>query len=377
MYFVEKTKGLNIVKNFDYLLFSAVLLLSTLGFLVVRSATLTRADGGFRIAVSQLAGLVIGITLAVIMSYIDYKDFKLFGSGLYIVSVILLIVVLKFGSGEELGSRSWLNLGFVTLQPSEVAKVAFIMVASIFLERILEGQGRGNFIKLIIYSSIIIGLVVIQKDFGTTMVFMAIFLIMLFICRVPIKYFVSMVVAIIPVGLIMWFFVLNDKRKSRIISFLYPELDPQGAGFNVLRSKYAIGSGQLWGKGLFEGIQTQNNMVPVKESDFIFSVIGEELGFIGAVVIIFLLFFILIRCIYIAKNSRDKYGSIMVIGVAGMIAVHTFENIGMSIGILPCTGIPLPFVSQGATNLVTNFMAIGIVLSVSARRKKVIFNSSQ
>jgi rod shape determining protein RodA len=118
-------------------------------------------------------------------------------------------------------------------------------------------------------------------------------------------------------------------------------------------------------------------MVPVKESDFIFSVIGEELGFIGAVIIVLLLFFILIRCIYIAKNSRDKYGSIMVIGVAGMIAVHTFENIGMSIGLLPCTGIPLPFVSQGATNLVTNFMAMGIVLSVSARRKKVIFNSSQ
>jgi len=377
MYFVEKTKGLNIVKNFDYLLFSAVLLLSTLGFLVVRSATLTRADGGFRIAISQLAGLIIGITLALIMSCIDYKDFKLFGSGLYIVSVMLLIVVLKFGSGDELGSRSWLDLGFVTVQPSEIAKVAFIMVASIFLERILEGQRRGNIIKLIIYSSIIIGLVVMQKDFGTSMVFISIFLIMLFVCRVPLKYFISMIAAAIPVGLIMWFFVLNDKRKARIISFLYPELDPLGSGFNVLRSKYAIGSGQLWGKGLFEGIQTQNNMVPVKESDFIFSVIGEELGFIGSVVIVLLLIFILLRCIYIAKNSRDKYGSIMVIGVAGMIAVHTFENIGMSIGILPCTGIPLPFVSQGATNLVTNFMAMGIVLSVSARRKKVIFNSSQ
>ncbi len=377
MYFVEKTKGLNIVKNFDYLLFSAVLLLSTLGFLVVRSATLTRADGGFRIAVSQLAGLVMGITLALIMSSIDYKDFKLFGSGLYIVSVILLIVVLKFGSGDELGSRSWIDLGFVTVQPSEIAKVAFIMVASIFLERILEGQGRGNIIKLIIYSSIIIGLVVMQKDFGTSMVFVSIFLVMLFVCRVPLKYFISMILASIPVGLIMWFFVLNDKRKARIISFLYPELDPLGSGFNVLRSKYAIGSGQLWGKGLFEGIQTQNNIVPVKESDFIFSVIGEELGFIGSVVIVFLLLFILLRCIYIAKNSRDKYGAIMVVGVAGMIAVHTFENIGMSIGILPCTGIPLPFVSQGATNLVTNFMAMGIVLSVSARRKKPIFNSSQ
>ncbi|HOV26799.1 MAG TPA: FtsW/RodA/SpoVE family cell cycle protein [Pseudobacteroides sp.] len=377
MYFVEKTKGLNIVKNFDYLLFSAVLLLSTLGFLVVRSATLTRADGGFRIAVSQLAGLVMGITLALIMSSIDYKDFKLFGSGLYVVSVILLIVVLKFGSGDELGSRSWIDLGFVTVQPSEIAKVAFIMVASIFLERILEGQGRGNIIKLIIYSSIIIGLVVMQKDFGTSMVFVSIFLVMLFVCRVPLKYFISMILASIPVGLIMWFFVLNDKRKARIISFLYPELDPLGSGFNVLRSKYAIGSGQLWGKGLFEGIQTQNNMVPVKESDFIFSVIGEELGFIGSVVIVFLLLFILLRCIYIAKNSRDKYGAIMVVGVAGMIAVHTFENIGMSIGILPCTGIPLPFVSQGATNLVTNFMAMGIVLSVSARRKKPIFNSSQ
>ncbi|MDP4179786.1 MAG: FtsW/RodA/SpoVE family cell cycle protein [Bacillota bacterium] len=377
MYFVEKTKGENIIKNFDYLLFLAVLALSIIGFLVVRSATLTRADGGARIMISQIAGMVIGVTLALIMSYIDYKDFKLFGSGLYIISIVLLVIVLKFGTGQDLGSSSWLNLGFVQMQPSEVAKVAFIMVISIFLERILEDRQKGNFIKLAGYSSLIIALVLAEKDFGTSIVFFFMFFMMLFICKLPYKYIFGMIGAMIPVSFIMWFFVLNDKRKSRIISFLYPEADPLNSGFNVLRSKYAIGSGQFWGKGLFQGIQTQNSMVPVKESDFIFSVIGEELGFIGAIIVILLIFFIIIRCIYIAKNSRDKYGAIMVVGVASMLSVHTFINIGMSIGISPCTGIPLPFVSQGATNMVTNFMAMGIVLSVSARRKKVIFNSSQ
>jgi len=374
MYFVEKTKGINVYKSFDYKLFLAVLALCTIGLLVVRSATLTMS-GGPRIMQSQIAGLVIGIVLSVVMSFIDYKDFKLFGSGLYIVSTVLLFMVLFMGHGDSLGSRSWISFGGVQLQPSEIAKVAFIMISAIFLERISEGQRKGNVVKLMAYSSFIIGLVLAQKDFGTSMVFLFTFFIMLFICKLPYKYIFALLGVFIASVPILWFFVFNDKRKMRIVSFLYPELDPLGSGFNVLRSKYAIGSGQLFGKGLFQGIQTQNSMVPVKESDFIFSVIGEELGFIGSIIVVLLVFFILIRCIYIAKNSRDKYGAFMVIGVASMLAFHTFENIGMSIGLLPVTGIPLPFVSQGGTNLITNFMAIGIVLSVSARKKKAIFNS--
>ena len=376
MYFVEKTKGINLLKNFDYPLFLAVLMLSSIGLLVVRSATLTRADGGVRSLTVQIIGMSIGIVCAIIMSFIDYKDFKVLGFILYIISAGLLVFVLAFGTGDELGSRSWINFGGLSFQPSELAKVAFVMVVSIFLERISEGQKKHNITKLIIYASILIGLVVIQKDFGTTMVFAFMFFVMLFICKLPYKAILVMgsgVAALLPV---MWFFVLNDKRKGRIISFIYPELDPQGAGWNVLSSKRAIGSGQLTGKGIFEGIQTQSSMVPVKDSDFIFSVVGEELGFIGAMVVVVLMFFILIRCIYVAKNSRDSYGAFMTIGVAALFAFHTFENIGMSIGLLPVTGIPLPFVSYGGSALLSYYMAVGIVLSVSARRKRVLFNNS-
>jgi rod shape determining protein RodA len=276
-----------------------------------------------------------------------------------------------------LGSRSWISIKGISYQPSELAKVAFVMVASIFLERISEGQRKGNIVKLAVYSSIIIGLVVAQKDFGTSAVFMFMFFVMLYICKLPYKLIFGMIGAVLAALPFFWFFVFNDARKSRIISFIYPELDPLGSGYNVLRSKYAIGSGQITGKGLFEGVQTQNSVVPVKESDFIFSVVGEELGFVGACAVVLLIFFILLRCIYIAKNSRDLYGSFLVTGVTSMLAFHAFENIGMSIGLMPVTGIPLPFVSAGGTAVTTYYMAIGVVLSVSLRRKRVLFNNSQ
>jgi rod shape determining protein RodA len=377
MYFVEKTKGLNFFKHFDYLLFIAVLILSVIGILVVKSATLTNADGGRMMVMKQLIGMSLGIVMAIVLSYIDYKDFKVLGFALYIISIGLLVYVLAFGTGDSLGSRSWISIKGISYQPSELAKVAFVMVASIFLERISEGQRKGNIVKLAVYSSIIIGLVVAQKDFGTSAVFMFMFFVMLYICKLPYKLIFGMIGAVLAALPFFWFFVFNDARKSRIISFIYPELDPLGSGYNVLRSKYAIGSGQITGKGLFEGVQTQNSVVPVKESDFIFSVVGEELGFVGACAVVLLIFFILLRCIYIAKNSRDLYGSFLVTGVTSMLAFHAFENIGMSIGLMPVTGIPLPFVSAGGTAVTTYYMAIGVVLSVSLRRKRVLFNNSQ
>lgn len=251
-----------------------------------------------------------------------------------------------------------------------------MIIISIFLERISEDKTKKtNVLKLIIYSMLPIALVIIQKDFGTTMVFMFIFFVMLFIYGIKYKYILISFWVCLMTTPFFWFFILNEKRKDRIRFFLNPELDPLGAGFNVSRSKMAIGSGQIYGKELFRGIQTQNSSVPVNESDFIFSVIGEELGFIRCVIIISLIFFILLRCLYIAKGSRDLYGSFMVIGVSSMFAIHYIENIGMSIGLLPVTGIPMPFVSAGGSAMITNYLAIGLVMSVSMRRKKVIFNS--
>lgn len=372
MYFVEKNRKLDILKCFDYPLFFAVIILSALGAFVLSSATLTISDGGIRIMTVQIIGLLVGVAISIILSIIDYKDFKIIGVGIFIVSVALLILVLAIGTGEELGSRSWLKIGSFSFQPSEIAKIGFIAVVSIFLERIYDktGNTRMNVVKLIIVSSIPIVLVLAQKDFGTTMVFLFIFMLMLFIYGIKYKHILYMIITFISTTPFLWFFVLNDKRKDRIRVFLNPELDPLGSGFNVLRSKMAIGSGQILGKGIYQGIQTQNSTVPVKESDFIFSVIGEELGFAGAVIFIVLITFILIRCIYISSSSRDTYGSFLVIGVVAMFGMHFVENIGMSIGLLPVTGIPLPFTSAGGSAMISNYIALGIVLSVSMRRNK-------
>jgi rod shape determining protein RodA len=213
----------------------------------------------------------------------------------------------------------------------------------------------------------------LQKDFGTTMVFLFIIVTMLFIYGIKYRYFLIVLGFGVLSSPFAWFFALNEKRRDRIRVFIDPERDPLGAGMNVSRSKLAIGSGQITGKGLFEGPQTQNSAVPVKESDFIFSVIGEELGFIGALIIILLIMVLLIRCIYIAMNAREHFGSFMVVGISSMFAIHFIENIGMSIGILPVTGIPLPFISAGGSSMVTNLTAVGILLSISMRQKKVIF----
>jgi rod shape determining protein RodA len=308
MYFVEQTKGLKMLKNFDFLLFTVVLVLSFIGFLVVKSATLSRVDGGTRIMVSQIIGLTIGVVLAVFISTIDYKEFRTLGTLFYIFSIFLLVAVLFIGTGDSLGSRSWIKLGSFSFQPSEIAKITYILVISIFLERIQEGSKdhRRNIIKLLVYTFIPIALIIAEHDFGTMAVFLFIFFVMVFICGINYKYIFIMIGTFLMTTPLLWFFVLNDKRKDRILVFLNPEKDPLGAGFNVMRSKMAIGSGQLFGKGLFHGIQTQNSVVPVKESDFIVSVIGEELGFVMVAAILVLIFFILLLSFFIT----DIYYSI-------------------------------------------------------------------
>jgi len=377
MYFVQKTKGISFLKHFDYSLFIAVLMLSGIGIAVLSSAVRTMPNTN--ILTTQIISLVLGIIAALVISAIDYKDFKTLGFIIYIISVILLVLVLFIGTGrQQVGTKGWFKYGNFSFQPSELAKIAVIVVISVFFERIKEGQdSKKNILKLIIYTLIPIALILKQPDLGTAIVFVWMFAAMVFICGIPYKYIFMTLGAFLLSSPFLWFFVLDKYQKNRFISFLAPELYSQDIGYNVVRSKLAIGSGQIYGQGLYKGIQTQSNGVPVKESDFIFSVIGEELGFIGTATVLVIVFFILLRCLYIARNSRDFYGSFLVVGVTSMLAFHFIENIGASIGVLPVTGIPLPFISAGGSAMVTNYIAIGIILSVSMRRKRAIFNSSQ
>jgi len=371
MYFAKSATRFRLPVNFDYVLFSLVIIISTVGILVVSSATLSWPDSGLRIMISQLIGLAVGIVTALVLSRVDYKNFKSLGIVLYIISVAMLILVLAIGTGEQLGSRSWLKIGAFTFQPSEIAKISLIVTLATFLTKFHEEKRHkiANAMKLCIYPIILITLVIAQRDYGTTMVFIFILIAMLFVYGIRYRYILGLILTIVTSFPFLWIFALNEKRRDRIRAFFNPDLDPGGANFNVIRSKIAIGSGQIWGKGLYHGIQTQSSSVPVKESDFIFSVIGEEFGFIGAFSIITLITLLILRCIYLAKSTRDIFGKLLITGVCSLIAFHFIENIGMAMGLLPVTGIPLPFISAGGSAMFTNYMAIGIVLSVCANEQ--------
>ncbi len=374
LYFVEKTKTESVFKRYDYVLLIAVVLLTAIGAVVLKSAAQTMT-GSSRMMLIQTLSIIIGIALAVFLSFIDYKVYKPLSPFIYVLTTILLVIVLKFGYGrEETGSRSWLIIPGIniSMQPSEAAKISFIIMVAFFLEKIREEQSKLNYLKLAAVSVIPIGLVLLQPDNGTALVFVVILLTMLFVWGIKYRYILITLGASAVAAPLVWRFALSDNSKSRILEFLTPGQDPAGSSYQLNKAKMAIGSGRTFGQGLGNGIQSQTPVggIPVKESDSIIAVVGEELGFIGTSIILLLIMIILIRCLIIAKNSRDNFGSYIVAGIAGMFAFHFFENIGMNLGILPMTGIPLPFVSQGGTAMLTNYIAIGIVLSISLRRKK-------
>ena len=224
-------------------------------------------------------------------------------------------------------------------------------------------------IKKIKWFDVFLGLIMLQPDAGSAMVFIFMFICMIFSAKLSYKYiFPVMGAGLLAIPLI-YNFVLDEFQKKRIQVFLNPELDPVGSGYNVLQSKIAVGSGGLFGKGFTKGTQNIMEYLPSKHTDFIFSIIAEEFGFIGAVLTILILFAIILRCFSVAKAADNLFGRFICTGIGAMFLFHTFENIGMCIGLMPVTGIPLPFISYGGTSLVTNMIAIGLVMSVAYHNK--------
>lgn len=385
MYFLTKTKGVNYFKHFDYFLFTCVFILSIIGLVVLGSATRT-IIGGKSMMSMQIASLVIGVIGSLVICVLDYKSFKTISLILYFVTIGLLIYVLIWGVGfHEVGSNSWIIIPIIgsfnlSFQPSEIAKITYVILISAILERIKEGlDTKKNISRLIIYMLIPLVLLIKQPDYGMAIVFVVAFFAMIFIYGIKYKYILYTAAAFLIPTPFLWTFALNKERRKRIIEFIFPGADPTGASYQLDKAEIAIGSGHIYGSGLYKGIQTQTppsiGGVPVRESDMIFTVIAEELGFIGSVIVILLLLIIILRCIHVAKNSRDYFGSFLVIGLTGMLAFQSLQNIGMCLRLVPVTGLPLPFVSQGGSAMVTNYLSIGIVLSVSLRRKRAMFTN--
>lgn len=216
-------------------------------------------------------------------------------------------------------------------------------------------------------------LVIKQPDYGTAMVMLAIIAFMLFVGGLDYKYVIAAVIVVVVGIPLAYQYVLPEHAKDRITVFLNPETDPQGAGYNIIQAKLAVGSGQMWGMGLLEGNQTQLGYLPMKVTDFIYAVISEEMGFVFSVAVVGLFVLLIIRGYTIAKTSEDVYGSLIATGITTMWLAHFLENVGMNIGLMPITGIPLPFISYGGSSMITNFIGLGLLLSVSAKRNKKMF----
>ena len=353
----------------DKILTVAAILAAAYGLLLVSSAT--RSNGTKSLMIVQCVAIAIGLVLMVFLVKTDYSIFLELSSIVFGLYVFLLIVVLFIGIGRsQTGTMGWISLGPVNIQPSEFAKIGFIITFSYHLEKIGNKINKlKSLLALGCHAFVPLFLILMQPDYGTAMVFIFIAVTMLFCAGLKIRYFIGAIVAFAASTPLLWHFVLDEFQKNRILVFLNPEMSPMGSGYNVIQSKLAVGAGQFLGKGLFKGTQIQLGFLPGKHTDFIFAVAGEELGFLGCILIITLLATIIFRCIRCSGIAKRSGGSYICAGVAAMFIFQAFENIGMCIGIMPCTGIPLPFFSYGGSSVITSFLAVGLVLSVYKRRR--------
>ena len=355
-------------KEFDWLLLGFTLIAAVIGIVIIYSAT--RTTGSNTNVIVQSASFCVGLLLLLFLTFFDYEQFANGVRYIYIFAVAILIVVLIFGTSGDWGARSWIRFGSIGIQPAELAKICFILTFSYHLSKV---EDRINDLKillgLIIHVGVLLVLIMLEPDLGSALVFVFMFACMLFVARISYKYILSVLgIGIVSLPLI-YKFALSDYQRQRINVFFDPSIDPLGDGYNVIQSKIAVGSGQLWGRGYLEGTQNQLGYLPTKSTDFIFSVFSEEFGFVGAFLIVCLLFFIIYRCFNAARKAETSYGRYICTGVGAMLLFHVFENVGMCIGLMPVTGIPLPFISYGGTSLVTNMTAIGLVMSVTYHNK--------
>jgi len=358
----------------DRILFGTMLALSAFGLLMVYSATRSSGSVGME---RQMIFVAAGLTLYAVISNIDYRELK---NLIPIVSIAVLVGLFVVYLFEPVnGARRWIDLGFFKLQPAEFAKVMVILLLAAILSpsnREELGQRQLTWPTVIRAISIVAlpaVLVLFEPDLGTTLVFGFILFVMLFVAGATWRQMLALAAtAALGVAAVLQFKLLEEYQMNRILVLFRPEIDPQGIGYNILQSRYAVGSGQLFGKGLFaEGTQTSFEYVPEQETDFIFTAVAEQLGFVGGVLVVAAFAVIIWRLLVIAANARDRFGALIAAGLAAMMVFHVFVNVGMTIGIMPVTGIPLPFLSAGGSCYLAMTLALGIANSVWLMRTPV------
>lgn len=367
---------LRMLKQMDWKLVGIAMLIFAYGLVILSSATHlnTKSASSIFQLMKQVAGFGIGIGLICFILMIDYNFIGRYYKELYIISIFLLAVVMLPGIGvSHAGARSWLNLGPLDLQTSEIVKITFILSYAKIVESKRDRLRKiKDIIPLGLYALPFIGLLLAQPDLGTSIVFMCIVAAMLFTAGLDstlIKRACIIVVVLMPI----MYLLMAPHQKVRIDAFLHPEDVSLPGNYQVMQSLIAIGSGGITGKGLYQGSQNQEDFLPVQDSDFIFAVVGEELGAIGMTVMIGLFVAFIFRLLYAAQHAKDFYGTLIVVGVLGMFGYQIIQNIGMTVALIPVTGVTLPFVSYGASSMITSMATLGLVLNVSMRRNKINF----
>ncbi len=363
--------------KFDFILFFSVLLVSLFGVLMIYSATRFSMPGEVNDPLyylkKQALWLAASVVFLLLIQFINYKSIKKYWWVVFAGIIASLVLVLFLGF-EVHGSKSWMDLKFFSVQPSEISKIFMVIVISAILSKQKTDKKNKVGFKKVFFSLVVLSvctvLVAMEPDLGTSLIYYLTYVGMLFISGASILYFLG-IIAVTAGGVLLGLKVnlIKEYQLDRILVFIKPGVQKEGAGYNLFQSKLAIGSGELFGKGLFLGKQTNLNYVPEHHTDFIFSVIGEELGFVGALIVIVLLAVIVWRCFYISLNASDSFGSLASGGIGFMILSQMVINIGMTIGIMPIIGIPLPFLSYGGSNLLSVFVGIGLVENIYRRRE--------
>ena len=353
------------VFSLDLWLLLGLFTITGYGLLVLYSAS----GGSEKMFTNRVMQVSLGLGIMFVMAMIPPRTYKQISPYLYAVTIVMLVMVDVFGETSK-GAQRWLNLGFVRFQPSEIAKLAVpLMVATFLSNRPLPPNFRDTAIALaiIVFPTL---LVAAQPDLGTSILVCAAGIFVLFLAGLSWKLIFAGVVFLAGFIPIMWFFLMHDYQKTRVMTLIDPEKDPLGAGYHIIQSKIAIGSGGLHGKGWMEGTQSQLEFLPEPHTDFIFAVLSEELGMIGVLILLSIYLFIIARGLMLGAKSDNAFGRILSGGTALLFFVYVFVNIGMVSGILPVVGVPLPLFSYGGTSYVTLMAAFGLMMSSYVHRKK-------
>lgn len=353
-----------------------LIIIGVLGCISLVMLESTVYDNGFvfdRVLIVQAISYTLGFVCLLVVLHFDYSVFLGLDKYLYIASILILLLVYIPGLGEErYGSRAWINLGVTTVQPSEFVKILFIILMASYLSRHREELKKfRGVMKAGIYALPIIALV-LKEDLGSALVYMAAWAFMVFFAGIDYKILLKSIISVIALIPIVYN-LLDGYQKDRIEAFLHPNNINLPGNYQVWQSKIAIGTGGFLGKGLFNGTQKSLDFIPVQQSDFIFSVVVEELGFLGGAFIILLYGCLLYRFTSIIRDAIDLYGALIVVGCTAMFLFQIFENIAMTMGLMPVTGITLPFLSGGGTSVIASMISVGVILNVGINSKAIRF----